>query len=477
MPTPAPLFLRVGLAAGALASVAAAQASFEAGDLYLYDPAYTGGSSSSGAVVRIDPAAGTQVLFLDLATGSHAQDQLAYDPWRDRLIFYGGFVPNHNEIYLADAAGAVTSLGFAKVAGPSIGHFAPRGDGLIYFNGWNDPSHISYFDSADAVQTLMDASGTAAFTSSIYLGSMRHMEYHPPTNSLVVATPSNVGTCSGGLVDAVNIRRFDLSPDGTRVLAESCFQYDLKPGVYSEMPVGLSPGPGGDLLLTIDDNSNNTLPRMARVDVGAMSAWAFAWNGHPFAAAVSAGCYSQVLNRAVILDSGNDVLRAYAQGEVGDGTIIATFSGSSGGTGQVATLVEIGPGATHFGMTASPGSLSIVAGGTQSWTMDFGAARAGLPYLVVGSASGWTPGIVVHGVQVPVLFDVYTTFTLQNPNSPLLPGSFGLLDGNGQGSAALVFPAGGPALVGLVAYHATVVMDLSFTVQAASNPVSVEFTP
>ncbi|MDF1800012.1 MAG: hypothetical protein P1V81_12610 [Planctomycetota bacterium] len=448
-----------------------------AGDLYMYNPAYYGTGSGSGAVVRIDPGTGLKTVLVDLATSSSDQDQIAYDPWRDRVIFYGGFVPNHNEVYLSDAAGNVTSLGFAKVAGPTLGHFAPRGDGLIYFNGWNDPGHISYFDSADVVHTLMDATGTAPYTSTFYLGGMRQMEYYAATNSLVVASVSGFGTCTGGIADAANLRRLDLSADGTRVLSESCFQFDLKAGTGGEVPVGLGTGIGGDLHMTIDDNSNDTLPRMVRVDVAALSATAFAWNGHTFAASTMAGCFSQVLAKAVILDAGNDVLRAFADGEVGGGTIIATSTTSSPGSGEVATLIEIGPGGAHFGMTASPSSISIAAGGTQSWTMDFGAARAGLPYLVLGSVTGWTPATVVDGVAIPLVADFYTDFTLLHPNSVVLPGSFGLLDGAGRGSAALAFPAGGPAVVGLVAYHATIVTSFAGVVQVASNPVAVVFVP
>jgi len=455
------------------ASPAPAQVQFVAGDLYLYGPGYSGGASGTGEIVRIDPSSGATNILLALATTNTRADQMAYDPWRDRLIFFGGLVPNHNEVYLVDVAGNLTSLGFPMVAGPSLGGFAPRGDGLIYFHGVNDPTRISYFDAANAVQTLMDASGTVPFTSTTYLANIRHMAYHEPTNSLVLASSSNVGNCAGGVTDAMNLRRLDLSPDGARVLAETCFQYDLKPGVFGEVPVGLGAGPDGDLLLTLDDNSNSTLSRMVRVAVAAASATPFAANGHPFAATIAAGCYSQDLARAVILDHGNGVLRAFWAGEVGAGTII----GLVGSTAQEATLIEIGLGAPHFGMTASPSQLSISTGGTQTWTMDFGVARAGLPYLVLGSVTGWIPGFLVNGVAIPLVPDPYLDFTLLYPNTPTLPGSFGLLDGLGRANATLVIPPLGPALLGLVAYHCTVAFTTTGVVQIASNPVPVTLVP
>jgi hypothetical protein len=93
-------------ALAALALPAAAQGGgFQPGDLYLYNPAFHGLSSGDGAIVRVEPTTGSVTAFHDLASSSSGTDQMAYDPWRDRLIFFGGFVPNHNEVYLSDAAG------------------------------------------------------------------------------------------------------------------------------------------------------------------------------------------------------------------------------------------------------------------------------------------------------------------------------------------------------------------------------------
>jgi hypothetical protein len=100
-------------ALAALAVPAAAQVGdFRPGDLYFYNPAFYGPSSGDGAIVRVEPTTGVVTLLHDLATSSSGTDQMAYDPWRDRLIFFGGFVPNHSEVYLTDAAGNLTSLGF-----------------------------------------------------------------------------------------------------------------------------------------------------------------------------------------------------------------------------------------------------------------------------------------------------------------------------------------------------------------------------
>ena len=49
-----------------------------------------------------------------------------------------------------------------------------------------------------------------------------------------------------------------------------------------------------------------------------------------------------------------------------------------------------------------------------------GPQFAGLPYLVLGSASGDTPGFAIDGQLLPLNLDSYTDFTLLSPNVPPL---------------------------------------------------------
>jgi hypothetical protein len=69
----------------------------------------------------------------------------------------------------------------------------------------------------------------------------------------------------------------------------------------------------------------------------------YASNGpYTGAAATDAGSWSTVQGKALILDSLNDVLRSFASGEVGNGTVFATgVSGS--GSGDAARLLQIAP--------------------------------------------------------------------------------------------------------------------------------------
>ena len=458
----------------ALALPSAAQ-SFEPGDLYLYNPAFQGLSSTSGAIVRVDPGGGSPVLFLDLATSSGTKDQLAYDPFRDRLIFFGGFAPNQTALYLADALGNLTNLGFDGVAGPSVAAFAPRGDGNIYMRTPAAPQEITRLDVANVVHPLLDSTGTAPYSPSGWFVSLiQHMEYHAPTNSLVLGFGSNQGTCPSGSNQDISIRRLDLSADGTRVIGEVCWQYDMQPGQFDGAVVGLTSLNSSDLLMTIDNNNGLALPRMARIDPAAQTAVSYAINNHSFAAATNAGSYSSVRNQAVTLETGNDVLRAFSEGANGPGTIIATGTGAAGGTGETATLIEIGSLNAPYVMTGLPTTVSASAGGVQNWTMDFGPALGGNFYLVLGSRTGWNPATNYGGVPVPLVADTYTLFTINNAGGPIYPGSVGQLDALGSASASLVAPGPlGPSFIGTTTYHATLAFTPALIPLGATNSVPV----
>lgn len=114
------------------------------------------------------------------------------------------------------------------------------------------------------------------------------------------------------------------------------------------------------------------------------------------------------------------------------------------------------------------GQVSLSAGGVQTMTLVAGPPHAGLPYLLMGSHSGMSPGIPVDGHLLPLNPDPYWIFTLTSPNQPPLSGSFGALDWQGRASAAFTVPAGSnPAFAGIVVYHAYAVFD---TAGAPASP-------
>ena len=77
-------------------------------------------------------------------------------------------------------------------------------------------------------------------------------------------------------------------------------------------------------------------------------------------------------------------------------------------------------------------------------------------------------------MNLPLNSDPYFLLTLLAPNTAPLFGSIGLLDGLGQGSAALILPAGlSPGLVGTTAHHAYLLFGAGF----ASNAEAVTLVP
>lgn len=123
--------------------------------------------------------------------------------------------------------------------------------------------------------------------------------------------------------------------------------------------------------------------------------------------------------------------------------------------------------------------ISIPTGGAQLWTLEAGAAHAGAPYLVLGSASGTAPGLVLDGLELPLVFDGYTSLTLLGANQPPLNASFGALDAAGNATASFALPPASLGLhhAGVVLHHAAVVFDVApalVVVGATSNALALE---
>ncbi|QDU65136.1 FG-GAP repeat protein [Engelhardtia mirabilis] len=127
----------------------------------------------------------------------------------------------------------------------------------------------------------------------------------------------------------------------------------------------------------------------------------------------------------------------------------------------------------------APGWIELSSGGQQTLGIDFGADRAGLVYLVLGSASGTAPGIAVGGVLLPLAPDAYLSFTATNPGSALLQSSLGFLDADGDATATFQLPAGSdPVLAGLTVHHAALAIDPSLAaIVDVTNAYRAELLP
>lgn len=129
-------------------------------------------------------------------------------------------------------------------------------------------------------------------------------------------------------------------------------------------------------------------------------------------------------------------------------------------------------------LVADEDCLSAAAGGVVTFSTDVGPTYAGMAFAMAGSLSGTSPGTNL-GIVVPLNFDFYTDFTIQNWNVAPYGNTQGLLDANGQATSTITVPPGLiTTMVGLTAYHAVGVVDFSAgAVTHATNPVPTTIIP
>lgn len=124
-------------------------------------------------------------------------------------------------------------------------------------------------------------------------------------------------------------------------------------------------------------------------------------------------------------------------------------------------------------------AVSTSSGGTQSLQIDFGVGYAGDVYLLLGSANGNSPGLVLDGIPVPLVLDNYLLYTLTSANTGPFQNTVGVLDGLGRANCSLTVPAQTfTSLAGIQLNHAGLALDPFFsTVLDASNPVELDLLP
>lgn len=130
-----------------------------------------------------------------------------------------------------------------------------------------------------------------------------------------------------------------------------------------------------------------------------------------------------------------------------------------------------------------PGSLcpggdriSLSAGGKVGFTLEAGPGNKGRSYLLLGSMTGVSPGILLPGgkTTLPLVLDSFTLLTAMAGNSGAFQGFAGVLDGRGQAAAALVIPPGTPRFGSGKLYFAyTLLLPFDFV----SRPVAITLAP
>ncbi|MEM7309704.1 MAG: hypothetical protein AAF682_23715 [Planctomycetota bacterium] len=160
---------------------------------------------------------------------------------------------------------------------------------------------------------------------------------------------------------------------------------------------------------------------------------------------------------------------------IDSGTISDTFDLSDPGSGITGSLDISGSVEADYvcppALSASPSSISVAAGGSQSFELSTCVEFTNSFYILLGSASGTAPGFPTAAGNLPLNPDAYFNLTLNKPNQPPLTNTFGLLDASGVASASFDLPPGIPGLVGLNLNHAFLALDASFTPIFISNAV------
>ncbi len=130
--------------------------------------------------------------------------------------------------------------------------------------------------------------------------------------------------------------------------------------------------------------------------------------------------------------------------------------------------------APHDGLIAGFDSVRTSSEIDLPFTIDAGDLSGGRFYLLLASASGTTPGLVLEDTHIPLNFDPFFQCTLGNPVPCLVPGSVGMLNKNGRAVVRLV---GAPGEFAMMAG-----MHLDWTAlipgeRRVTNVVGVEFEP
>jgi hypothetical protein len=123
---------------------------------------------------------------------------------------------------------------------------------------------------------------------------------------------------------------------------------------------------------------------------------------------------------------------------------------------------------------SSQDSISVAAPAPVYLDLDVGPARVGRIYIILGSVSGTSPGFMLPGgVILPLNYDLFTNYVLNNLNTAFFVDFLGNLDGKGTAQATLnLVPP--PDAIGFVLYFA---FALGRPFDFASYPLSVEIVP
>jgi hypothetical protein len=414
---------------------------FDAGELFLYSPVQSTAYTGDG-ILRVDPLTGASSVLVPTAGSYPAQGlAMAFDPYRQRLVFSATIGASQNQVWFADGAGSLQNVtGATYPAGIYLDNFAPTGDGRIYCHlDGGSAAPLYWYDAANQLHVLYDSDGVTPMQVNASL-NYNGMIHDAATNSLFVAS-SQPG--AGFPIWATNVFKLPLSADGSRVIGpvvHSVFEVSPNPPQFTsgEYPRGWSHGPDGQLILIVNCVDALVMQRMLSVDpvTAAISVWGSTGDSLPPDqwSHTTGGAYSSAIDRVVVVDYTHSQLHAYAQGSSGGpGTVIATQPALSGFSITGLQMISVPPdectggwiayglglkGAGNFvpELTGSgcpePGApivlrLSNALGGSSA-ALFVGVSKAALPFkggtfhlgpvlLTVNLAVGGAPGAAGAG--------------------------------------------------------------------------------
>jgi uncharacterized Ntn-hydrolase superfamily protein len=169
---------------------------------------------------------------------------------------------------------------------------------------------------------------------------------------------------------------------------------------------------------------------------------------------------------------------------VGNGVYVCQITaGTTAGKARLRVTADDGKGAVLLGplpeidlvgdpLWASARTMSAAQGGPLGFVLQGGGARAQRIYVVLGTASGSTPGIRVSpSLVIPINPDPVFSILLELAAGPVFPGGLGLTDGGGRGVAILLVPPG--ALAPILGKDLTFAWATLNPIDFASNSVVV----
>ncbi|MFT5288137.1 MAG: hypothetical protein ACI8QS_000165 [Planctomycetota bacterium] len=114
-------------------------------------------------------------------------------------------------------------------------------------------------------------------------------------------------------------------------------------------------------------------------------------------------------------------------------------------------------------------------GGSAQISVNIGPNYAGAKYLVVASASGTSPGVIVSGVDIPLNPDVVTDLSQLFANTAIFQNNVGVLDATGSATVGFDTLGPRPFLAGMTWDWVCVVLDAGNNVVHSTAPTSIGF--